>query len=301
MSSRHLSSKRSQAYGLLLLNTVLWGIAPPIIKIALNYVSIYQFLFARYLIASLIFLPIYLITRKKGHHLRHHKQLIFLALLGTPLTLIPLYEGIKLTTSIESSLLYATIPVMAVVGGWLFLKEKIEKNEQLGLLIAIIGTLLLVLEPLFSGQVGPRASSALGNLFILVSNLIWVAFLLLVKKYKTTAEDVSLVSYLISIPFFLFLIFLEPSSISNLTSQISNGYALLGILYMAIFGSIVAFWAYAKGQESIEAGEASIFTYLQPIFTLPLAIFWLHESVSLVAIVACIIIAIGVYFSEYRH
>ena len=65
MSKSHLSSKRSFAYALLLLNTILWGLSPPIIKVALNFVSINQFLLGRYLLASLIFFPIYLLTRKK--------------------------------------------------------------------------------------------------------------------------------------------------------------------------------------------------------------------------------------------
>src|SRR3989344_7655897 len=104
MSKTRLSSKRSCAYALLLLNTILWGLSPPIIKAALNFVSINQFLLGRYLLASLIFLPIYLLTRKKSPSIttNNYKLLILLALLGTPLTLIPLYEGIKLTTSLEA-------------------------------------------------------------------------------------------------------------------------------------------------------------------------------------------------------
>lgn len=299
MSSHRLSSKRSRAYGLMLLNTFLWGLAPPIIKVALNYVSINQFLFSRYLIAFLFFLPIYLLTRKKLHRLKNLRLLVLLGLLGTPLTLIPLYEGIKLTTSIEASLLYATVPIMAVAGGWLFLKEKIAKNEQLGLLIAVVGTILLVIEPLIVGQTRPIGFSALGNFLILVSNLVWTAFVLLAKKSKADADDISLISYLISIPFFFILILNEPAS-TLAAAQPFHPFAILGILYMAIFGSVVAFWSYTKGQQDIEAGEASIFTYLQPIFTFPLAYFWLHETISPIALVASGIIALGVYLSEYR-
>ena len=69
---------------------------------------------------------------------------------------------------------------------------------------------------------------------------------------------------------------------------------------MALAGSIIAFWAYTKGQEYIEAGEAAIFTYLQPLITFPLAYFWLHESISSVGLAACLLIAAGVYVSEYH-
>lgn len=299
MSKNHLSSKRSFAYALLLLNTILWGLSPPIIKVALNFVSINQFLLGRYLLASLIFLPIYFLTQKKtGLEIRNLKLVILLALLGTPLTLIPLYEGIKLTSSIEASILTATGPLMIIIGGGLFLKERITRNEKLGLTVAILGTLLLILGPIINDGVGFKFS-LLGNFLILGSNIIWTVFLLLVKKLKVDASQISLVSYLVAIPIFALLLFLEPSSL-NTKYLILNTSALFGIIYMAIGGSIIAFWAYTKGQEYIEAGEAAIFTYLQPLITFPLAYFWLHESISSVGLAACLLIAAGVYISEYH-
>src|SRR3989344_3082765 len=301
MSKSHLSSKRSFAYALLLLNTILWGLSPPIIKAALNFVSINQFLLGRYLLASLIFLPIYLLTRKKSPSIttNNYKLLILLALLGTPLTLIPLYEGIKLTSSIESSILSATGPLLIIIGGRIFLHEKITQNEKIGLIIALIGTLLLALGPLVIDGPGFKIS-LLGNLLILGSNLIWTAFLLLVKKLKVDASQISLVSYLTAIPIFLLLMLLEPSKILNSSILNLNSTAIFGIAYMAIAGSIIAFWAYTKGQEYIEAGEAAIFTYLQPLITFPLAYFLLHESISSVGLAACLLIAAGVYVSEYH-
>lgn len=298
MSKSHLSSKRSFAYALLLLNTILWGLSPPIIKVALNFVTINQFLLGRYLIASLIFLPIYFFCYRKLK-IKNGKLLIFLGLLGTPLTLIPLYEGIKLTSSIEASILTASLPITIIIAGHIFLKEKVSRNEKIGLIIAIFGTLMLTFEPLLNNGSGVKFS-LLGNLLILGSNLIWTAFLLIVKKLKVDSAQISLVSYLVAIPVFAILLFLEPLSL-NTKYSISNPSAIFGILYMAIFGSIIAFWAYAKGQEYIEAGEASIFTYLQPIITFPLAYFWLHESISSVGLIASLLIASGVYISEYHY
>ena len=301
MSKSHLSSKRSFAYALLLLNIILWGLSPPIIKVALNFVSINQFLLGRYLLASLIFLPIYLLTRKKSPSIttNNYKLLILLALLGTPLTLIPLYEGIKLTSSIESSILTATGPLLIIIGGRIFLHEKITQNEKIGLIIALIGTLLLALGPLVIDRPGFQIS-LLGNLLILGSNLIWTAFLLLVKKLKVDASQISLVSYLTAIPIFLLLMLLEPSKILNSSILNLNSTAIFGIVYMAVAGSIIAFWAYTKGQEYVEASEAAVFTYLQPLITFPLAYYWLHESISSVGLAACLLIAAGVYISEYH-
>lgn len=87
-----LNNNRSKAYALLLINTALWGFAAPIAKEAYKAVSPFQFLFGRYLLASLIFLPIYLLFFYHPFSSRKtdFKLYLPLALLSTPLCLLPL-------------------------------------------------------------------------------------------------------------------------------------------------------------------------------------------------------------------
>ena len=70
--------------------------------------------------------------------------------------------------------------------------------------------------------------------------------------------------------------------------------------YMAIFGSIIGFTAYLKGQEGIEASEATLFTYLQPLIYIPLGILLLNEKVHPVQIGSLFIILFGVIIAEKR-
>jgi len=298
-------SLRSKAYSLLLINTVIWGISSPIIKHSIGYVSPNQFLLGRYLIASLIFLPLYYFwfNRPKTKSLSSVK-LILLALLGTPLTLIPLYYGLELTSSIDAAVLVATGPVITIIGGRLFLKEKISPREKIGIIIALIGTLVVVLEPITNSLVSNHSnpeSSLLGNFLIIFSNFIWTAFLLIDKKYQANPVQISLLSYLVSIPIFSLLTLVEPASTTNILQNIFASSATPGIVFMAIFGSVIAFWAYTAGQKLIEASEAAVFTYLQPLFALPLSIFWLKESLGPTFILACLVITLGVFISQTRR
>ena len=288
-----LPNSRLVAYALLLLNVALWGMAPPIIKHSLGFVSPSVFLVFRYFIASFLFLPFFLKSNSHEDHQTKPWQIILLALLGTPLTLYPLFLGLNLTSSIEGSLIESTSPIFTVLGGLIFLHEIIKPKEWLGLLIAIVGTLLLTIEPLL-GLNHSTFSGFSGNLLILLSNIIWASFLLLSKKAKVNSTKLSFYSFLISIPFFAIIAFLERQPL------LPDTRALPGILYMAIFGSIVAFWAYQEGQKRIEASEAAVFSYLKPLFTLPLAILWLHETISPLTIVSSIVILIGVIISEKR-
>lgn len=288
-----LPKSRSYAYFLLLLNTTLWGFSGPIIKFGLGFISPENFLFYRFLIATLLFTPFFLLYRQKHRQKIHYPTTLFLALLGTPLTLLPLFYGLDLTTSIEASILDATSPVFIIFGGLLFLNEKLTKREWQGFLITLLGTALLIFDPIINGGAHVKQLSLTGNGLIMLSNLLWAIFLLVSKKLKVDAIVLTFFSFLVSIPFFLFLTLktgLEPLALPALPS----------VLYMAIGSSIIAFWAYSEGQKHIEASEAAIFGYLRPLFALPLGLLWLKEPMTPLSVASLVLITSGVFFSEKR-
>lgn len=292
MSAR-LSLNRQKAYSLLLLNSILWGFSPPIIKHSLNFINPTVFLFYRYLIASFAFFPIFLFYKAKYRPHPNLPRHLFLALLGTPLTLLPLFYGLAASTSIESSILQATNPIFVLVGSLVYLHEKINKNEKVGAILAILGTSLLVFYPLLFTK-SNLSFTASGNILIILSNIIWASFLILSKKNHIDPIYLSFLSFIVSLPFFLGLAIFNHLPL-NLPAESS-----FGVFYMGLCGSIIAFWAYQQGQKLIEASEAVIFTYLQPVFGIPLAFLWLHENLKLATFISLALIVLGVYISEKR-
>jgi drug/metabolite transporter (DMT)-like permease len=75
----------------------------------------------------------------------------------------------------------------------------------------------------------------------------------------------------------------------------------LGVWYMALLSGNLAYFLYVRGQKSIEVSEAVLFNYLQPVFMVPLAIFWLHESLTASFIIGGIIITIGLMVAETKR
>ena len=284
---------RTLAYAILLVNTALWGISSPIIKYSFQFISPPVFLFYRFLFAASLFLPIFLIYRSKTNHKINHLKTFFLALLGTPICLLLLFYGLSTTTAIEASLLDSTSPLFTIILSLIFLKEIIRPKEWKGLSLAFLGTLIIALEPLITGHNHVKLSLQ-GNLLIILGNIVWAFFLIFSKKFKVNPIYLSFYSFIVSIPFFYFF------SVSQGHSFALNPQALPGILFMAIGGSIIGFWAFQEGQRRIEASEAVIFTYLKPAFAIPLSIIWLKEAFSPIAILATILIIIGVFTSEKR-
>ena len=287
------SSNRFLAYIFLLLNTTLWGFSAPIIKYSLGYTSPTIFLLYRYLLATAIFLPIFLLYR--AHHPRHinHVQTILLAILGTPICLLLAYYGLSMTSAIEGAIIDATSPIFTIVLCLIFLGETLKPQKRRGLSLALLGTLLIAIEPLILHHNHVQLSVT-GNFLIIGSNVVWGIFLLLSKKFHIDPVYLTFYSFALSIPLFYLATAFQGISLAV------SPQALPGIGYMAIGGSIIAFWAYLEGQKRIEAAEAAIFTYLKPAFAIPLSIIWLKESFSPVAIIATILIIAGVYISEKR-
>lgn len=300
----------------MLVNTITWGAALPIVKPALSIVSPFEFLLFRYMFAVLFSLPILIYFLPKIRHLSKVLSIIIpMELLGTTLALSLLYFGLEKTSSIDASLIATTTPVFITLGGVFFLKEKEELHEWWGLWLAVAGTIMLAAEPLLKGALRIDSFSNIGNLLVLLQNIAIAAYFLLAKRvYKGIPKlFITTISFYVGLCSFALLSLFEMKDvelkipqtlvsefISQIVHNLSYTQVLVASLYMAIFGSIVGLTAYIKAQEGIEASEASLFTYLQPLVFLPLGIFMLKEHLTWWSIFSIVLIFSGVFLAEIR-
>lgn len=296
-------SKRSLAYLSLLITAVIWGVAVVVIKYTLNFIDPLSFLFFRFLISTAILFPFFLIFAR-NHPLSKNDllKLFFLGTLSTTIVLSLLFIGMQYTTAIDVSLISILGPVMIVFGGAHFLKEKVTGQEKFGLSIAILGATVAILEPLLRG--GVNHGVLFGNLLVFLSYVVWAIYTLFHKKNSLKYHPITITFF----SFFSGLITLTPifliknfsiSPFLNFSIFLPTA-ALPGILYMSLFSSCIAYFTYNLGVSLIEASEATLFDYLKPIFTAPLAFFWLKEEITLSFLIGAVIIAIGVAISERR-
>jgi drug/metabolite transporter (DMT)-like permease len=292
----------------MLINTLCWGAALPIVKPALEFITPYQFLLYRFIFASIFSFPLFFYYLPKIKHIwKTLFKIIALELIGTTLALSFLYEGLSRTSSIQASLIATTTPIFIILGGMVFLKEKEEKHEWIGLGLAVLGTLLLTIEPLIYGKSNVGSFSLWGNSLVLFQNIATAIYFLLAKRFYKGVPKlfVTTVSFYVGMMTFLFLDQLSFHGAATNMAQpmfihLSYPAVLFAVLYMATFGSIIGLTAYIKGQDGIEASEASVFTYLQPLVFIPLSVLWLNEKLNFILICAVILIGLGVWVSEYR-
>jgi drug/metabolite transporter (DMT)-like permease len=300
--------KRTQAYLFLLINVIFWGAALPIVKVGLEFTTPFRYLTYRYILAILFSLPIL------WHYFPHIKNIwksikiiTLLELIGTTLSLGFLYVGLNRTSAIEAGLIATTTPIFITLFGIWWLHEKEERHEWVGLAIAFVGTLLLTfLPPLLDGK-SMFGGTFSGNFLVFLQNIATAVYFILAKRwYKNIPKlFVTAISFYVGFITFALCSLIEVGGSANtllsaVRVDLTHPSVWLVAFYMATFGSILALSAYIKGQDMIEASEASLFSYLQPLIYIPMSFLLLRESVSWIQLSALGVILFGVFVAEKR-
>lgn len=297
-----MANKRKIAYLALIINTIVWGAAAPIVKPALSATTPERYLFYRFLVATIVSLPFFIPLFWRAH-LRIGKiaRIVLLELLGTTTLLWLIYHALDLTTAIEASIIYSTSPLFVTMAGILFLKEKQTRREWLGVSLALIGTVLVTVMPIVYG--GMTAGSLVGNSMIILQNVLWAAYLVWAKRVYRTIPKLLIagISFWVGLVSFFFLSLPDGNPLAFFASEMAIPSVSMAVIYMAIFGSLIGVTTYLFGQNLIEVSEASVFTYLQVLVALPLSLLWLGERITPVMVFGGVLIAFGVYIGEFSH
>jgi drug/metabolite transporter (DMT)-like permease len=291
---------RIKAYFLILIVTVIWGIASPVIKYTLRGFDPLTFLTYRFGISSIISIIIFLIIGfKLPKNFKDIVLLVIYGLLASSISLSLLFFGLKSTTVLDSSLITLSDPLLISIAGVYFLKEHISKREKIGISIAIIGTMLTIVEPLIQNGNGHLRLS--GNLMIIAYAIVVAGTAVLGKILLKRGVEASTMTALSFILGFISLLPFFFASGSTAYSIIHTPYSYhLGVFYMAVISGSLAFYLSNKAQKSIEIGEQAIFGYMYPIFATPLAVYWLGEKITPIFVIGAVIIAIGVTIAEIK-
>lgn len=297
-----MSPARKRAYIELLIVSLIWGCASPIIKYTLGGFSPAIFLTYRFFISAVIAIFFFIFVRIKLP--KDKKTLIFVLINGFILTTLDLgllFLGADRTTALDSSLISSMVPVTTAIAGVLFLKEHVTKRESVGLIIALAGTFITILDPVLNGHV--NFSGLIGNLLVFSHILVGTTGAVLAKKILRKGVDASTATNLSFIVGFITILPFSISQILNSKLEVITSVPFsfhLGVLYMAILSGTIAYILWHRAEKTIEIGEVGIFAYLYPVFGLPLSVFWLKERIDLSYIVGCIVIIIGVLLAEIK-
>lgn len=294
---------RLKAYFYLVLVAVIWGVAAPIIKFTLQGIPPLPFLAYRLAISAIFSILLFTIFGIKLPKPKQNLPLIILyGLTAFSIALGVLFLGMEKTTVLDMTLITLVGPLLVAVGGVIFFKDHITRQEKTGISIVVSGALFTAISPIIMDH---EVLGLSGN-FLIILFLFADSIAALMAKRLAQQEVPSLtltnigfiIGALTIIPLTVFLYGYSETinSIINLPLKYH-----LGVWYMALLSGTLAYFLYVLGQKSIEVSEAGLFRYLMPLFSVPLAILWLGEKITAHFVIGAVLILIGITIAEYKQ
>jgi drug/metabolite transporter (DMT)-like permease len=234
--------------------------------------------FWRWTIAALLLWPFAHQHAKRDWPLftRHWKTMGFLSLVGITGFNTLLYIAVHTTTAINAALIQTTMPAAIIVITWVGFKEKVTWLQSLGVGLCVLGGCLVILRGRFSTFFD--LSFVEGDLLMLVAVLLYALYSVFLRR-RPPMHPLSFLIYTFAmgatglLPIYIWELSFRGAFSLNISTAFS-------VLYLALFPSIVAFFCWNRGVESIGANRAGLFINLIPVFASILAIIWIDESLK---------------------
>lgn len=276
----------------LLIATFFWALGLIIGKFCSAEMPPMTLTFVRYLLAGLGMGIIHFLKEKELKIAKNDILYIFiLAFLGIVLNGVLFFKGIGMTSPINTSIISSTTPAIVCVIGVLFFHEKVNIKNIISIICSIAGILILLTNGNLESLINIRFNK--GDLIILgaiISNGIYIiGSKKILKKYEST----KILTYL----FIFTAIILLPSLYLERNMYVLNQVslkAILSLIYMGLFSSLIAFLLQQKGIKKIGPVKASIYTNLIPIYSIILSSIILKERVTLIQIIAMILVMLAI-------
>jgi drug/metabolite transporter (DMT)-like permease len=218
--------------------------------------------------------------------------LLTLSWAGFALPQVLLANGIARSTGTNGALLSPLEPIGILIGGALFLRERLTAARLTAVGLGTIGAVLIVVQ---SG-VRPELGDPLGDALIAAGHLAWAIYTLAAKPLLERHDPgrISTWSVLLSIPVLIALALGEP--FDSTKALPAFGWVCL----LAFTGSALGTLSWNYALRSISAGTMAAFIFVQPLIGLVAGRVLLAEPVGPLALGGAVLILAGVTLEALR-
>ena len=209
------------------------------------------------------------------------------------------YQSFASPTIAEAML--STQPIMAPILAFIILREKVTRNNVVGILLSTVGMLLLLL-------VGAN-SFALGNpwgvLLAIVTVSMSVGYTIILRRIPTRYSSLSIVFYVQLVALVLFYavwgVFDRQSLQDTIVPLSADLSPVIAVGYLAVFASVMAFILFCYTVRQIGVTRANVFNNVRPVFTALLMWVIFDEQLPIWKWVGIIVIVIGLFISQKQR
>lgn len=276
---------------------VIWAMNFIVAKVTLEQFPPMSLAFIRFALALLLLLPFLFFQKDKDNIQKKDIPLLFLVgALMTTFHISFFYLGLLRTSASTASILTMTIPVFSVLIGWIFLKEKIYTVNVHGIVLGLVGVLSVIGAPILALGFDINGTALIGNLLIILSTITWVIGVTISKKMLKHYSSLTITTVIFLTGVMTFVVPALKEYLDNpIWIQQVSIYGLLGLTYIVIASSLVAFFLFEWGLQFLGVVKSDLFQYIEPLLAVTLGIIILNESPRASFLIGASFVLIGVY------
>ncbi len=277
---------------------IVWGTTFLGIKIGVETVPPWFVAGLRQFLASLVLLPILIYTKNLKwigwRNFRIQITLSSLMLVGANGLTTVAEENL---TSSLTSLISALSPIFIFVASMAIGMEKFTYRTMAGLLMGFFGVLFIFWDGI-NDLMNP--SYRLGLLILIIAIMSWGLGTIYTKKINVKNNNLFLnLFYQFAFAGIIQLIFAFSFS-ETIDISAWSVKSVSAIIYLAVFGSVLAFFSYHYLLRTLLPTQVSILSYVNTIISIFLSWLILGETISTKFIIATACIISGVFIINYK-
>lgn len=224
------------------------------------------------------------------------RVMLLLSALGIGLFNTGLYLAAQSTTALNIVMLQTSIPVLIVLASFIIFHETVTFQQVIGIALSLAGALTLITHG--DWQVLTGLAFNVGDLWMLGACLMYAGYTALLRL-RPNVHALSFLFASFVIGALMLLPFYVGESLVSRPMPL-NWQALLAILYVAVFASVLGYLAYNRTVAVLGASTAGLSVYLVPVFGTLLAMLLLGEHPQIYHAVGIGLIAAGIGLAARR-
>ena len=284
-----LLSQKGKAVFLTILAGVLWGTSFPIIKIGLNTINPFAFLFWRFLVSAVTLLVVMLLLGKLQFKIANKKLLVFLGIANGAGYLLQ-YAAMGYTSVAKAALFINLSAMWVAILSPILLSESFSRKKIIGVLFGLAGIVFVSTNLDFSTL---GEGQLIADLMLIVSGVAWALFMIYNKKLIMHSTSATFQWMTWVLLFTLFTI----APFAGLAGQgffALSGWAWVAIVYTAIVCWVIPYYLWLEGLKYLSASTSTILLLSEIVVAVVASVLVLKEPVTVFSTVGALLIIIAI-------
>jgi drug/metabolite transporter (DMT)-like permease len=269
------------------ITVTLWASAFVGIKAALvDYSPVHLAVF-RYLVASVVLVPVALYKKIRIPTIPEIPRFVIIGVSGISTYNILLNIGETTTTAASSCFIINTAVVITAVISVLFLKETVRNVGWLGMLVSLAGVGIIAF-----GEGEGGLSANVGSLFVFIAAIVTSIYFVVQKPLLVKYSSLEVVTYAI---WFGTLAMLP--GLIGIREEVAAAslFSTLSVVYLGVFPAVVAYVAWSFVLSRMPASRAATFLYVVPVLSILLGFLLIDEMPTVVSLIGGGVVLAGVF------